>query len=81
MGILGKTSSGNGKSMVEFFSAAILDNVWYNLSFIAEGDLSICNPASSNLPAACSSASARIILDLLDLIGSLVVEVVDISHH
>ncbi len=25
---LGKTSSGNGKRMVEFFSAAILDKVW-----------------------------------------------------
>ena len=32
------TSSENGKIMVEFFSEAILANVWYNLNFIADGD-------------------------------------------
>ena len=35
---LGKASSGNGKIIVEFFSAAILDNVWYNLNLMADGD-------------------------------------------
>ena len=62
----GSTSSGKGNNIVEFFSEAMFDKVWYNLNLIAEGDLSIFNPASKSFAAACSSASAKMILALLE---------------
>lgn len=60
-------SSGKGSIMVEFFSVAISERVWYNLNFNAEGDLSIIFLASDNFCDACISASAMIIRAFLGL--------------